>query len=90
MAKEIIKINGQKINIGRILIPRKNKTVKDFINELNPNIESINLYAYRNGKKPFKDKEHLKKWLIANQEGYPKFNYEIYAYFVDKCGLNNE
>ena len=76
------------MNIGRVLIPRKNKTVKDFIKELTPNIESITMYAYRNGKKPFRDKEHLKQWLISNQEGYNKFNYEIYAYFVDKCGLN--
>lgn len=90
MPKEIVKINGKELNIGRVLISRKNKTVKDFITELTPNIESITMYTYRNGKKPFRDKEHLKQWLISNQEGYPKFNYEIYAYFVDKCGFNKK
>lgn len=87
MKKDNIKINGKTLNLSKVLVPYKKKTVKDFINEISPNIESIINTARRNGKKAFKDTDDFKRWLIANQEGYNKFNFEIYEYFVHKFNL---
>lgn len=86
MTKEILKIGLKKLNIGKVLT-RRGKTVGDFINEIEPNIERIISHARLNGKQPFKDTEHLKNWLIANQDGYEKFNYEIFYYFANKLRL---
>lgn len=86
MAKETLKIGVKKLNIGKVLT-RRGKTVGDFINEIEPNIERIVANARNNGKQPFTDSEHLKRWLIANQEGYEKFNYEIFYYFANKLKL---
>lgn len=87
MGKDIIKLNGKELNVGRVLLAKKKKTVNDFIKELEPNIENIQRLAHKNGTKAFKDRDHLKRWLIANQEGYEKFSYEIYYYFVIKLHL---
>lgn len=87
MAKDIVKINGKSINVGKVLIPSKGKTVKDFIKEIMPNAEIISINSYRNKTKPFSNKESFKKWLISNQDGYPKFNYELYIYFANKFGV---
>lgn len=87
MEKNVINLNGKRINIGKVLISRSKKTVNDFIKEIEPNIENIQRIAHKKGTQAFKDRDHLKRWLIANQEGYAKFNYEIYYYFVIKCNL---
>ena len=87
MANKEIKINGKPLNINRILVPKTKKRVRDFIEELTPDIDSIIRYAYRNGKKPSENKEELKQWLIGNQKGYHEFNYELYVYFADKCKI---
>lgn len=86
MKRDLLKIGGKRLNIGKVLT-RKGKTVGDFINELEPNIERIIANARINGREPFRDSEHLKNWLISNQEGYEKFNYEIFCYFADKLRL---
>ena len=78
-------IGDKKIDFNKILIPRTHKTIGQFISEIEPNFERI---ASRNrllGKKPFDSKYSLKQWLIGNQDGYPKFNFEIYHYFYSKC-----
>ena len=58
-----------------------------FINELEPNFERILLHARNNGEKPFASVEHLKKWLIGNQEDYPKFSNDIFFYFLKKSKI---
>lgn len=85
--KGVIIVGGKWVDMERILVPRKNKRVKDFIKELEPNFERIMLHARRNNEQAFKSEEHLKKWLVGNQEDYPQFNYDIYFYFLNKSGI---
>ena len=87
MKKGVVIVNGKTIDMEKVLVQRKNKKVKDFIGELESNIESILYHARKNNTQAFKDREHLKKWLIANQEDYPKFSTDIFFYFLPKCGL---
>ena len=75
------------VDMERVLVPRTNKKVKDFINELEPNFERILLHARNNGEKHFASVEHLKKWLIGNQEDYPKFSNDIFFYFLKKSKI---
>lgn len=86
MPKKIV-IKGKEIQLNRVLIPKKNKTVENFINEITPNFERLCFIAHQNKTKPFKDKSHLKRWLINNQENYPKYSQDIFLYFADKVGL---
>ena len=83
----IIKINVREVNTDKVLVKttRKVKTVGDFIKELQPNFERIVMHAMGKGEKPFQDPEHLKRWLVNNQEGYPHFNADIFNYFLTKC-----
>ena len=78
--KGVVMFGDRYVDMERVLVPRTNKKVKDFINELEPNFERILLYARNNGEKPFASVEHLKKWLIGNQEDYPKFSNDIFFY----------
>ena len=88
--KELIKKEAEIVPImsfNSYQLDTKFGKAEDFINEISPNIESIINTARRNGKKAFKDTDDFKRWLIANQEGYNKFNFEIYEYFVHKFNL---
>ena len=85
--KGVVMFGDRYVDMERVLVPRKNKKVKDFINELEPNFERILLYARNNGEKPFASVEHLKKWLIGNQEDYPKFSNDIFFYFLKKSKI---
>jgi hypothetical protein len=84
-----INIKGFLINTEKVLVQtkRKTKTIGDYIKEIQPNFERVVMYARKTDSKPFKDKESLKKWLIANQEGYNKFNKELFVYFSNKCNF---
>lgn len=85
--KGVVMFGDRYVDMERVLVPRTNKKVKDFINELEPNFERILLYARNNGEKPFASVEHLKKWLIGNQEDYPKFSNDIFFYFLKKSKI---
>ena len=85
--KGVVMVGDRYVDMERVLVPRKNKKVKDFINELEPNFERILFYARKNGEKPFASIEHLKKWLIGNQEDYPKFSNDIFFYFLKKSQI---
>ena len=85
--KGVVMFGDRYVDMERVLVPRKNKKVKDFINELEPNFERILLYARNNGEKPFASVEHLKKWLIGNQEDYPNFINYIFFYFLKKSKI---
>jgi hypothetical protein len=87
MKKGVVLVNGKTIDMEKVLIPRKNKKVKDFIDELEPNIENILYQARKSNTQAFKDREHLKKWLIANQDDYHSFSSDVFFYFLPKCGL---
>ena len=58
--KGVVMVGDRYVDMERVLVPRKNKKVKDFINELEPNFERI-VYARKDGEKPFASVEHLKK-----------------------------
>lgn len=88
--KGVVMVGDRYVDMERVLVPRKNKKVKDFINELEPNFERILLYARNNGEKPFASVEHLKKWLIGNQEDYPKLSNDIFFYFLKKSGMDTK
>jgi len=88
--KGVVMVGDRYVDMERVLVPRKNKKVKDFINELEPNFERILLYAHKNGNKAFASVEHLKKWLIGNQEDYPKLNNDIFFYFLKKSGMDTK
>jgi hypothetical protein len=80
------KINGKTINFDKIVY--KNKSVNDFINDLEPNINGIIRYAKINGNKPFNgNSNRLKQWLIDNQQGYNKYVPDIFYYFKDRCKI---
>ena len=85
--KGVVMFGDRYVDMERVLVPRTNKKVKDFINELEPNFERILLHARNNGEKPFASVEHLKKWLIGNQEDYPKFSNDIFFYFLKKSKI---
>jgi len=88
--KGVVMVGDRYVDMERVLVPRKNKRVKDFINELEPNFERILFYARKNGEKPFASIEHLKKWLIGNQEDYPKLSNDIFFYFLKKSGMDTK
>ncbi len=57
-------------------------TVKDFINDLEPQFDRI-----MNGQsceKPFKDKMEVKKWCMENQPYYKKHIPGVVTYFSKK------
>ena len=85
----IININGKEINTNKVLVrtTRKVKTVQDFIKEIQPNFERIIAHALKNETKPFQDYEHLKRWLVNNQEDYPRYCDELFVYFSSKVKL---
>ena len=61
-------------------------TVQSFIDELEP---TFNLIMDNNSwKKPFKDKEELKKWCMENQPYYKKHIPDVFKYFLSKTKLN--
>jgi hypothetical protein len=61
-------------------------TVQSFIDELEP---TFNLIMDNNSwKKPFKDKEELKKWCMENQPYYKKHIPDVFKYFLSKTKFN--
>lgn len=72
MAKE------QKIKSGIKLKP-----ISSIIEEIKPNFDNIVHYARKNGTKPFKSNNDLKKWLI-NVGELKAHNQEIYSYFLNR------
>lgn len=62
-------------------------TVQDFIDELEPQFDTI-MSNYRGlGAKPFATKEKVKEWCKDNQPYYKKHIPEVCAYFTKKAGL---
>lgn len=81
-----VKIGERTINLDKVIV--KHKSVNDFITELEPNINNIIRYARINGVLPFQGKRHkLKEWLISNQQGYNKYEPNIYHYFLNVCKI---
>ena len=82
-----IKIGTHTVDTSKVLIQnrRKVKTVGDFINELQPNFERVVMYGKTHDTNPFPTKQSLRRWLIANQADYNKFDKDIFKYFENKC-----
>jgi hypothetical protein len=57
-------------------------TVQDFINELEPSFNII--MNSQSWKKPFTNREEIKKWCMENQPYYKKYIKEVVDYFTDK------
>jgi hypothetical protein len=58
-------------------------TVQSFIDELEPMFNQI--MSGQSWKKPFKDRDELKKWCMENQPYYKKYIKEVVDYFWRKC-----
>jgi hypothetical protein len=57
-------------------------TVQDFINELEPSFNII--MNGQSWKKPFTNREEIKKWCMENQPYYKKYIKEVVDYFTNK------
>jgi hypothetical protein len=60
-------------------------TVRDFINELEPQLNLIQ--SGRSFIEPIKTKEELKKWCKENQPCYKKYVSDVVNYFAQKYNL---
>lgn len=60
-------------------------TVKDFFDEINPQIEMI--MSYNSWKKPFTSKAELKEWIGDNQPYYKKPVKELVDYYSKKYNI---
>ena len=60
-------------------------TVGDFIHDLQPQLDLI--MTNQSWKKPFKNKEELKKWCIDSQPYYKKYIPDVVNYFAKKYGI---
>ena len=60
-------------------------TVQDFINELEPTLNTIQLGA--SWKRPIETKTALKEWCIDNQPYYKKHIPEVVNYFANKFNI---
>ncbi|MCK9417482.1 hypothetical protein M0Q97_12650 [Candidatus Dojkabacteria bacterium] len=58
-------------------------TVQSFIDELEPMFNQI--MSGQSWKKPFKDRDELKKWCMENQPYYKKYIKDVVDYFWRKC-----
>lgn len=61
--------------------------VRDFIDDLKPQIDIIITNSRMFGVKPFDDKKELKEWLKDNQPYYKKHIPDVYHYFVQYCEM---
>ena len=63
-------------------------TVGDFIDELEPSINTIHRSdGFWDHGAGFKSKAELKKWVASEQPYYKKHIPEVYKYFLKKSGL---
>ena len=60
-------------------------TVQDFINELEPQLETI--MSGNSWHKPISTKQELKEWCKDNQPYYKKYIPEVVTYFSKKYNL---
>lgn len=60
-------------------------TVRDFIEELEPQLDLIQ--SGRSFIEPVKTKEELKKWCKDNQPYYKKYVPDVVAYFAQKYNI---
>lgn len=78
--RAVMKIDMNKI-VCYDIISKKDKTVSDFINEIQPVLDN----EVRKGR--VQNHFDLKKWLINNQIGHNKHVPEIYEYFRRRYAL---
>ena len=62
-------------------------TVGDFIDELEPSFDRIQMSDGFWNKVGFKSKQQLKEWVKDNQPYYKKHIPEVYKYFLSKTNL---
>lgn len=59
--------------------------VRDFIEDLEVSVRVI--MAGESWRKPFKDRDELKKWCMENQPYYKKYIPEVVNYFAQKYNI---
>ena len=73
------------INIDKHIL--EGWTVGDFIDELEPSFNTIQMSDGFWNEVGFKSKQQLKQWVKDNQPYYKKHIPEVYKYFLNKTQL---
>lgn len=82
------KINEAEIKVDENKHIWEGWLVKDFIKELEPQIDMI--YSGNSINKPFKNRQELKKWCMDNQPYYKKYIPDVVNYFAKKHNIKND